>query len=144
MRGPNPLERFKNLNLGVITVPYGGTTNQEKFHPGVDIANSEGTPIHAPVSGVVTKVDGGHVQGENDFGNTLEIKDSQGNTHQFHHLQNMMAKPGQKIQEGQPVATLGKSGAVYSPSGSDPSNLDYRIVSAFGQYKNPFNYIRKL
>lgn len=144
MRGPNPQSRFKNIGLGTMTVPYGGQTEQEAVHPGVDIANESGTPIHAPVDGTVVNADGGHMQGENNFGNTLELKDLDGNTHQFHHLQNILAKPGQQIKKGQPVATLGKSGATYSPSGSDPSNLDYRIVDSYNRYKNPAPYINSL
>ncbi|MFA5696355.1 MAG: M23 family metallopeptidase [Bacilli bacterium] len=144
MRGPNPQQRFKNLSLGNLTVPFGGKTEQENFHPGVDIANSEGTPIHSPVDGVIVKEDSGHSQGENNYGNTLELKDASGNTHQFHHLQSILAKPGQKISKGQSVATLGKSGATYSPTGGDPSNLDYRIVNAYSKYINPTPYIKAL
>jgi murein DD-endopeptidase MepM/ murein hydrolase activator NlpD len=144
MRGPDPRKRFKNLSLGVITTPFGGKTEQESFHPGVDIANSSGTPIHAPVSGTVVKSDGGHAPGENNFGNTVELKDAEGNTHQFHHLQKIGVQQGQQIQQGQPIATIGKSGAVYSPSGSDPSNLDYRIVTAYGKYRNPMTYLNNL
>jgi murein DD-endopeptidase MepM/ murein hydrolase activator NlpD len=142
MRGINPNEKFKNL--GKVTVPFGGRTEQESFHPGIDLANEEGTPIHAPVDGVVVKNDGGHESGENNFGNTLEIKDAEGNVHQFHHLQGSGLEPGQTVKKGQPVATLGKSGATYSPSGGDPSNLDYRIVSAYGKYINPTSFAGRL
>jgi murein DD-endopeptidase MepM/ murein hydrolase activator NlpD len=144
MRGPNPQQKFRNLNLGVVTTPFGGQTEQENFHPGVDIANSSGTPIHAPVNAIVTKVENGHAQFDNSFGNTLEFRDSEGKTHQFHHLQDILAKPGQQIQEGQPVATMGKTGAVYSPTNRDPSNLDYRIVTRYGKYLNPLSYLNKL
>ena len=144
MRGPNPQQRFKNLGLGAVTVPYGGSTEQEKFHPGVDIANKSGTPIHAPVSAVVTKVDGGHAPFENNFGNTVELRDHNGDTHQFHHLNDINVRTGQTIPQGQRFATIGKTGAVYSPSGGDPSNLDYRIVNAYSKYKNPTPYIGNL
>ena len=140
MRGPNPQGRFKNL--GVITVPFGAKTREENFHPGVDFANNKGTPIPSPINGIVTKVDGGHVKGENNFGNTVEIKDEEGNVHQFHHLQKIGVKPGQQVQQGQPVMTMGNSGATYSPSGKgDGTCLDYRIVDAYGKYLNPTNYI---
>jgi len=142
MRGFNPNKKF--TNLGAITVGYGGQTEQEAVHPGIDIAAESGTPIHAPIDGVVVNADGGHAEGENNFGNTLELKDAEGQTHQFHHLQNILAKTGQQIKKGQPVATLGKSGATYSPSGSDPSNLDYRIVDSYNRYKNPAPYINSL
>lgn len=142
MRGINPNEKFKNL--GKITVPFGGQTEQESFHPGVDVANAEGTTIHTPVDGVVVANDGGHEQGENNFGNTLEIKDAEGNVHQFHHLQGSPLKPGQAVRKGEPVAAMGKSGATYSPSGGDPTNLDYRIVSAYGKYLNPAPFLDSL
>lgn len=142
MRGPNPNSRF--VRLGKITVGYGDKTEQEAFHPGVDVAAASGTPIKAPVDGVITKTEEGHSQGENNFGNQVELKDSMGNTHQFNHLQNIVAKRGQQVKKGQPVATLGDTGATYSPSGGDSSNLDYRIISAFGQYQNPLTYVRNL
>ena len=141
-RGQNPQKRF--TNLGVVTTPYGGKTTQEAFHPGIDIAAPSGTEIHAPVDGVVTKTEGGHTDGDNSFGNTLELKDAQGLTHQFHHLQNIGVQPGQQIQKGTPVATIGRTGAVYSPSGGDPSSLDYRIVTRYKKYLNPLTYIDKL
>jgi murein DD-endopeptidase MepM/ murein hydrolase activator NlpD len=138
MRGQNPQQRFKNLGLGKLTVPYGAKTREEEFHPGLDFANNKGTAIPSMSEGVVTKADGGHVQGENNFGNTLEIKDNEGNTHQYHHLQSIGVRPGQRVANGQKVATMGNTGATYSPSGrGDGTHLDYRIVTAYGQYKNP-------
>lgn len=143
MRGPNPFKRFNKL--GTVTVPFGGQTTQEQFHPAVDIANVKGTPIHAPVNGVVIKTEGGHTTGDNSFGNTVELKDIAGDTHQFHHLQNINVKPGQRVNTGQQIATLGNTGAVYSKSGrGDGSNLDYRIVTTYGRYKNPLTYVRNL
>ena len=142
MRGPNPLQRFKKLGLGTMTVPFGGKTEQEAFHPGVDFANKTGTPIPAVEEGTVTKTDDGHAQGENNFGNTVEIRDPQGNVHQFHHLNDINVRPGQQVRKGQQVATMGKSGATYSPTGGDPTNLDYRIVDAYGRYKNPTPFLR--
>jgi murein DD-endopeptidase MepM/ murein hydrolase activator NlpD len=141
-RGFNPQKKFKTLGLGVLTTPFGAKTREESFHPGVDIANQIGTKIPSPVDGIVTKTDGGHSQGENNFGNTLEIKDAEGNTHQFHHLQNINVAPGQQVQKGQPAATMGNSGSVYSPSGQgDGTHLDYRIVTEYGKYKNPMLYL---
>lgn len=143
MRGPNPQGRFKNL--GVMTVPFGGSTDQEAFHPGVDFANVKGTPVPAFVDGTVTNTDGGHVHGENNFGNSITITDAEGNNHEFHHLQNIGVQPGQQVRKGQNVATMGNTGAAYSKSGQgDGTHLDYRIVTAFGKYKNPMTYVRNL
>lgn len=138
----NPSQKF--TKLGRITTPFGVPTRQEKVHGGVDIANAEGTPISAPVGGVVVKTDEGHSQGENNYGNTLEVKDPSGRIHQFHHLQNMFVRPGQRVNKGQKVATMGKTGAVYSENGSDPTNLDYRIVDVYGKFLNPQLFINDL
>jgi len=145
MRGPNPQSKFKSIGkVGIKTTGFGDKTRQEDFHLGIDLASSSGTPIKTPVSGVVTKVDMGHADGSNDFGNTVEIRDAQGNSHQFHHLQGATVAQGQNVAEGQPIMTTGKSGAVYSPTGGDPSSLDYRIVDRFARFKDPSKYISKL
>lgn len=140
MRGPNPNRVFKNL--GVLTVPYGGKTLEEPVHPGVDFANDKGTPIPATIDGVVKKAEGGHVQGENNYGNTVEVQAPNGDVHQFHHLEKIMVKPGQRVKRGQEVATMGNSGATYSASGKgDGTHIDIRIVDAYGKYKNPMPYL---
>lgn len=147
MRGINPLNKYQNIRhkLGVLTVPYGGQTRQEQVHPGVDFANEKGTPIPATVNGVVTKVETGRVQGDNNFGNSVNIKDANGDEHQFHHLHDVLVRPGQGVAKGQTVATMGNSGATYSESGKgDGTHLDYRIVTAYGQYKNPMTYLKNL
>ena len=143
MRGPNPNSKFKNL--GVLTLPFGAPTpgSKEPVHEGIDFANEQGTPIPAVVGGVVTQTDAGHVHGENNLGNNIEITDMYGNRHQYNHLQNIGVKSGQQVQKGQQVATMGNSGAAFSKSGQgDGSHLDYRIVNAFGRYKNPMIYLR--
>ena len=141
-RGFNPLEQFKQL--GTLTTKFGQPTDLEKFHGGIDIAAPSGTPIPAPTSGIVTKIDLGHKDGENSYGNTLEIKDPEGNIQQYHHLQGTNLQPGQQVQQGQEIAQIGKNGAVYSPSGGDPSSLDMRIVTAFGKYANPLTYLKNV
>lgn len=141
MRGPNPNTRFKNV-LGNMTVPFGGKTEQEDFHPGIDYANQMGTPIPATVDGTIVKAESGHKQGDNNFGNTVEIKDQNGDVHQFHHLQKIGVKPGQLVRKGEVVATMGNTGATYSQSGKgDGTHLDYRIVTAYGKYKDPTPYL---
>lgn len=147
MKQQIPQQRYRNLNqLGRITVPYGGQTNYEKFHPAVDIANVKGTPIKTPVSGVVIDAVGGKVQGDKDFGNTITIQDAEGNKHQLNHLASLNVKKGQRVQQGQTqIGQMGNSGSAYSPSGrGDGTHLDYRLVTAYGKYKNPMTYIGNL
>ena len=135
-------QRFPNLaNLGKVTVPYGGQTKWEGFHPGVDIANAKGTPIPAPVSGTITNVVTGKKQGDNGYGNSVTVKDTGGNQHKLSHLDNVFVRPGDRVQAGRPTGTMGNSGSTYSQGGQgDGTHLDYRIVSAYGRYMNPMSY----
>ena len=134
------IRKYNNLRLpGKITTPYGGQTRGERFHPGIDIANKSGTPIPAFADGVITGVGA-----KNDgAGNVVTLKDKEGNSHQYSHLQGTLAAVGQKVKKGQPIARMGKSGNSYSPSGGDPSHLDLRIVNAYGRYQNPMTYLNK-
>lgn len=125
-------------SLGRITTQYGGRTAYEKFHPGLDIANREGTQIPAFASGVVKAIK----QNQKGYGNSVVVMDNKGNNHAYSHLKASFVKPGQKVKKGQPIAQMGATGGAYSPSGGDASHLDYRIVSAYGRYKNPYSYIK--
>lgn len=128
--------------LGNLTTPFGAKTEQEQFHPGVDIANKKGTPIPAFAGGVVQHIINGRQPGENNFGNSVIVKDKQGLTHRYSHLAGVGVKPGQQVMDGQQIGTMGDSGAAYSPTGGDASNLDYRIMNAYGQYLDPSKIMR--
>lgn len=133
------IKRPNKLRIpGNITTPFGGQTRGEGFHPGLDIANKSGTPVPAFADGTVTSVG----PTSNGMGNVVTLKDSEGNTHQYGHLQAAMVKPGTVVKKGQPIAKMGKTGNSYSPTGGDPSHLDIRIVSAYGKWKNPMTYVR--
>jgi murein DD-endopeptidase MepM/ murein hydrolase activator NlpD len=124
---------------GKITTPFMGKTRGEAVHPGVDIANTPGTPVPAFADGQVTSVG----PTTNGMGNVVTLKDTGGNVHQYGHLQGANVKPGQVVKKGQPIAKMGATGNSYSPSGGDPTHLDIRIASAFGKWKNPMSYIKK-
>lgn len=142
---PQTSQQYRKLKgLGNVTMPYGGSTRYEKFHPGLDIANREGTPVPAMASGTVVGVEMGHAPGENNFGNRVLIKDDQGNTQYYSHVKNAFVKRGQRVHSGQPVAAMGKTGSAYSPSGGDPTHIDLRVVDAYGKYKNPLQYMSQV
>lgn len=132
----NP-RKYNNLKRpGVVTTSFGGKTRGEANHPGVDFANKGGTPVQALANGVVTSTG----QTRNGMGNVVTLKDEEGNTHYYSHLQGANVKPGRRVKKGEQIARMGKSGNVYSPTNSDPTHLDVRIVSAFGKYQNPMTY----
>ena len=133
------LNRYNNLRApGKITTPFMGSTRGESRHPGVDFAAPSGTAIPAFADGVIIGVG----RTNNGMGNVVTLKDSGGNNHQYGHLQSAVVRPGMKVKKGQTIATMGRSGNVYSPTNSDPSHLDIRISTAYGKWKNPMTYLR--
>lgn len=134
----NP-NKYKKLRLpGRITTPFGGSTRGESFHPGLDVANSSGTPIPALADGQIQSVE----TTSNGLGNVVTLRDNFGNTHQYGHLQGANVRPGQKVKKGEKIARMGKTGNVYSPSGGDPSHLDLRVANAYGKFINPLTYLK--
>jgi broad specificity phosphatase PhoE len=134
----NLLNNYQNLKkIGNLTVPFGGKTKYESFHGGIDLANKSGTSIPAMVPGRVTAVETGHQQGDNGYGNRVQVQDQRGNIHQYAHLSQPLVRPGQVIGQGQEVGKMGASGSSYSPTGGDASHLDYRIKNPQGQYVDP-------
>ncbi len=92
---------------GVRADPFhGGTT----FHHGVDIAAPRGTDIHAPISGEVTfsGPHGGH-------GNLVEIRTDAGVVTRFAHADRLLVKEGDRVAEGQVIATVGSTGRSTGP-----------------------------
>ena len=146
MRNQQPSQKFPNITaLGKVTTPWGGKTNYENFHPGIDIANAKGTPVKAPRDGKVVFTKVNQQQGDAGFGNSVIINDAEGNNHSLGHLDQTMVQPGQAVKQGTPIGTMGNSGAAYSPSGNgDGTHLDYRIVSRYNRYKNPQPYLNNL
>lgn len=135
------IPNYKNLkSIGNLTVPFGGRTKNETYHPGVDIANRKGTPIPAFADGKITAV----TKTNNGFGNVVQLQDIGGNIHQYGHLQAATVKPGMRVKKGQPIAKMGSTGGTsYTPTGKgDPSHLDLRIANAYGRYKNPLTYLK--
>ena len=126
-------------NLGTLTVPYGGSTRYEKFHPALDIANKIGTPIPSYSGGTVTDVVRGQVQGSPGYGNYVIIKDSNGNSYRYSHLSRSLVKVGDSITKGSEIGLMGNTGSTYSLHGGTGSHLDLRIKDIYGKYVNPYS-----
>lgn len=136
---------IKNLNnkypflsrLGNITTPYNGKTRYDDNHKGIDIANKKGTPIPALTSGFVEATKTGEVQGSSNYGNSVISKDENGNALRYSHMDKVFVRPKQYVKRGQIIGTMGDSGNTYSPSGSDASHLDLRMLDAYNKYRDP-------
>ncbi len=79
-------------------------------HMGMDIAAQRGTPIIAPLGGVVTLVSDLYYTG-----NTLLIDHGFGVNTVFAHMDKVTVKVGQVIQQGDQIGTVGSSGRATGP-----------------------------
>lgn len=95
-------------------------------HYGVDVGAPTGTPVVAPVGGVVTLA-------EPDLyysGGTIIIDHGLGVNSTFLHLSKLTVKAGDKVTQGQKVGEIGATGRVTGP------HLDWRI-NWFGERLDP-------
>jgi len=95
-----------------------------KNHQGVDIATQSGSPVYAPLDGVVTKsLDttpnpcGGHIRLKH---NNMETK--------FCHLSKMVVKVGDKVKKGQIIGYSGGGKTDPHPGRSTGPHLHYEIL----------------
>jgi murein DD-endopeptidase MepM/ murein hydrolase activator NlpD len=86
-------------------------------HFGLDVANIVGTPVIAPVGGIVTLA-------HDDMyysGGTLIMDHGFGVSSTFIHLSKLHVKVGQRVEKGDIIAEIGATGRVTGP------HLDWRI-----------------
>jgi murein DD-endopeptidase MepM/ murein hydrolase activator NlpD len=89
-------------NFGLRTDPIDGS---QRFHVGVDLAGREGTPILAAAAGVVKRA------GERGgYGNAVEIDHGGGVTTLYAHASELNVVPGEKVEPGQELGTVGATG----------------------------------
>lgn len=99
-----------------------GIAGASRNHMGIDIAAPRGSPVVAPVSGVVISASSG-VRG---FGNLVEIMDGSGQVHRFGHLDGFNVSPDQMLMAGQQLGTVGSTGV------SSGNHLHYEVRDAAG------------
>jgi murein DD-endopeptidase MepM/ murein hydrolase activator NlpD len=99
---------------GQITSPFGERKNPmgagQDFHPGLDIAADEGTPIAAASAGRVISAgpDGG-------YGNLIVVDDGNGVTTRYGHCSQIFARVGDLISPGQTIGAVGSTGHSTGP-----------------------------
>ena len=87
-----------------------------KFHTGIDIPKTKGTPVHASGNGVVTRK--GYNSG---YGNFIEILHAGGFRSFYAHLSRTMVRIGDSVSIAQQIACVGNTGIVTG------SHLHYEV-----------------
>ena len=120
------------VKSGRITSKFGNRNHpvlkSVKFHRGVDIAVSLGTPVYAGIKGIVT-----FAGKRGNYGNLVEIKGSDGIKVRYAHLSKIDVVAGQRVSDGEKVAETGNTGMSTGP------HLHYEIIVDDSPV-NPLNF----
>ena len=120
------------VKSGKITSKFGNRNHpvlkSVKFHRGVDIAVSLGTPVYAGIRGIVT-----FAGKRGNYGNLVEIEGSDGIKVRYAHLSKIDVVAGQRVSDGEKVAETGNTGMSTGP------HLHYEIIVDESPV-NPLNF----
>ena len=120
------------VKSGRITSKFGNRNHpvlkSVKFHRGVDIAVSIGTPVHSGIKGKVT-----FAGRKGNYGNLVEIEGNDGIKVRYAHLNSIDVVTGQKVSDGEKVAETGNTGMSTGP------HLHYEIIIDENPV-NPLNF----
>ena len=109
------------VKSGKITSKFGNRNHpvlkSVKFHRGVDIAVSIGTPVYSGIKGRVT-----FAGRKGNYGNLVEIEGNDGIKVRYAHLNSIDVVTGQKVSDGEKVAETGNTGMSTGP------HLHYEII----------------
>ena len=134
LSGPNMPDMWPIL--GPITSGFGEREDpiigggEGEFHTGVDIGSPDGTPVHAPADGRVTKAGPG-----TGYGREIEIDHGNGIVTLYGHLSGYNVTVGEQVVKGQVIGFVGHSGRTTG------SHLHYE-VQVRGTAVNPHKYLR--
>ncbi len=106
----------------VLTSPFGTRTSpftkEIDFHAGIDLAAAVGTPIHAPANGVVAFAGRYPLRrsvGWWRYGNLVALHNGDRFITLFGHCDEIKVRSGQKVRQGDVIATVGNTGWSTNP-----------------------------
>ncbi len=124
-----PLDGILTSGFGLRRSPF---TKRWKFHVGLDISAPIGTIITAPAAGLVVTA-----EMHSGYGRMVEIDHGYDVVSRYAHNSRMLVVPGEVVRKGQPIATVGMTGATTGP------HLHYEIYVE-GQPVDPLEHLEPL
>jgi hypothetical protein len=105
-----PTLNFKPPVDGPMTSPFGMRKDpvdpsKTAMHNGIDFGGTPGAPVSAVLPGVVKSAGA-----KGGYGNMVEVEHKDGSVSYYAHLDGINVKPGDKIDQGTPIGTLGSTG----------------------------------
>jgi|GEM_PF-2342166 murein DD-endopeptidase MepM/ murein hydrolase activator NlpD len=115
---------------GEVTSTFGArvhpVSGELREHQGVDLAAPLGAPVRAARAGRVS------FAGElGDYGNLVVVAHDDGSSAYYGHLDAMNVRQGQRVAQGQGLATVGQTGLTTGP------HLHFEIRDGSGQAQDP-------
>jgi len=112
---------------GMRTDPFHG---RREMHKGLDFAGNTGDTIVATAAGVVSWA--GKRYG---YGQLVEIAHGNGYSTRYGHCDEILVKPGDRVEPGQTIALMGSSGRSTGP------HVHYEVLQ-HGRQINPTKFVR--
>ena len=112
---------------GRLTSPVG--QREGVAHNGLDIAAPLGSPIKAPVTGEVIFAG----NGGDKAGNMVTVRDADGGTHSFMHMDKIGVQVGDKIDPSSVIGQVGQTGNARG------AHVHYEVKGADGKPVNPLD-----
>ncbi|QQR40796.1 M23 family metallopeptidase [Devosia rhizoryzae] len=85
-------------------------TGRKAFHSGLDFAAASGTTVFSAADGVVS-----FVGDRSGYGKVVEVRHANGLVSRYAHLSAQLAREGQKVTTGTPIAKVGSTGRSTGP-----------------------------
>lgn len=111
---------------GMVTLGF-GQRKAGKIHTGIDIAGALGTPVWASASGIVVFAG----LSQEGSGNLVTLQHSDGSLSVYAHNDRLLVRVGERVKQGQQIATMGNTGNSTSP------HLHFEIRPQGQQAANP-------
>ena len=133
-KGKGSTGKMKQPTPGRISSAFGDrihpVTGKKQFHNGIDIAAPNGTPIIAPMDGVVT------ISATDETnGNYIILTHPNGYKTGYSHLSSKLVKAGQKVAKGEKIGLVGSTGR------STGNHLHYTVTNPNGEKVDPLKLI---
>lgn len=127
------------VGSSTVSSPFGEKRKNET-HPGVDIPVPSGTPIKAPLDGVVKTANISH---NRMCGGTIDIDYGNGYWSRFCHCRKIDVKPGDIVKRGQVVGLTGGRKGETGAGNSGGPHLHFTLKKD-GRLVNPMDHVDKI
>lgn len=127
-----PIDKRKCSISSGFGYRYHPILHTKRMHTGIDLLARQGTPIYATAAGTV-EVAGKYLSDYSGYGVVCVVNHGYGFKTLYGHMKELKVRPGQKVERGQQIGTVGSTGLAQSP------HLHYEVFQN-GNRVNPVFY----